>query len=76
MVSGMTDLPNVAFHDLPASAFPIDIYAYPEHSLADEFPLWTRHITGPGAISIPGVAEKGQRVRLVVKYGDGTEYRA
>jgi hypothetical protein len=63
------------FTDLPASAFPFDIYAYPEGSTEDTELAWHRHVAGPGAISIPGIHSTGFPVRVVVRFPDGTEQR-
>lgn len=70
----MTDQPFL-FHDYPAEKFPFTMSAYAEHSVQDTDPLWTREVDGPGATSVPGVAETGQRVRIVIEYADGTEDR-
>ncbi len=66
---------NVAFHELPASKFPFTAYAYPEDSEQDVDPVWTIRVAGPGGMQIPGLQEIGQRVRLVLKFADGTEER-
>ena len=68
----MTD---ARFMDLPAKKFPFTIYAYPQSSRRDDDLVWARHVSGPGVVSIPGVAATGQPVRLVVRYGDGTVSR-
>jgi len=66
---------SVAFHDFPANAFPIRIYAYRQDQEADTDPVWFVHVTEPGAIRVPGIDETGFPVRIVVTFADGTEER-
>jgi hypothetical protein len=65
-------LSRVAFHDLPRSAFPFTVHAFPEDQPFDINPVWTRTVHDAGVVRIPGLEETGQRVRLVVYYADGT----
>jgi len=69
------DDPDVRFMNLPAAKFPFTVFAFPESSTRDEELLWVRHVSGPGAISIPALGATGQRVRVVIHYGDGTVAR-
>lgn len=63
---------SVAFHDLPSRRFPFDVFAYPEESTQDDDLVWCRHVYGPGPVRIPSLEETGRRVRIVVRYADGT----
>lgn len=65
----------VDFHSLPAHKFPMTIRAYPERSTEDTDLLWEIQVGEPGVVDIPGVEQTGQRVRIVVGFGDGTEER-
>lgn len=66
---------HAAFHTLPKHKFPVIMRAYPEQSTEDTDVVWEVRLHGPGAIHIPGFQETGQRVRIVISYGDGTEDR-
>lgn len=66
---------NVEFQHLPRRRFPFDVFAYPEESTEDVDLVWSRHVDGPGPMRIPGVDETGRRVRIVVRYADGTVER-
>ncbi len=63
------------FYSYPASKYPITIKAFPKDSTEDTDLVWERYADGPGMLSIPGLKETGQRVRIVIQYGDGTEDR-
>ena len=61
------------FHDLANSKFPLTITAYPKDQEEDRDPLWTLVVESPGAAKIPlGFGP----VRIVCRYGDGTEDRS
>lgn len=55
----------VAFHDLPADAFPFDVVLVDEDT--DEV-LWQFTVEGPGAIEVPGFGGEGRKVTAIVNY--------
>ena len=63
---------RVAFHDLPAQAFPMDVEFY----RADTGEVVCHFtIDGPGVLEVPPLArELGTRVNVRVRSGDGHTY--
>jgi hypothetical protein len=57
----------VAFHDLPASAFPFTVRFYD----AEGTELWSATADGPGAMRIPGF-DQPKVHKTVVEFADGT----
>jgi hypothetical protein len=60
----------VAFHDLPASAFPLVMELLDAKTRKVR---WTATVTGPGGVRIPGKAEinAGKPVLARVTFADG-----
>lgn len=67
---------NIAFQNFPGAAYPLDIYAYPAESTEDTEVLWHRHVTEPGAVSMPSNRALGRPVRIVMRFADGAESRS
>lgn len=72
-MAGVTD--PVPFVDLPANKFPFTVTAYPADSPDDLSPVWTRDVSGPGALHIPGRGEGEGPVRMVISWANGSETR-
>jgi hypothetical protein len=70
------DSPFDSYTDLPAAAYPFDVYAYPEDQPDDVDPAWFIHVAEPGVLQIPGICETGFPVRIVVTFADGSEQRS
>jgi hypothetical protein len=64
-----------AFHDLPASAFPLVMELL---DAASREVRWTATITGPGGVRIPGCAETngGKPVIARITFADGETVEA
>lgn len=64
------------FQSLPQSAFPFEVFAYPESQREDVNPVWHQRVEGPGALQVPSLRSAlGERVRIVVRFATGEVHR-
>ena len=61
----------VAFHDLPAEAFPLTMRAY---RIDNDRLVWEQTLDGPGAVEIPPLKQQeGVEIYVAISYADGSE---
>jgi hypothetical protein len=66
----------VSLHNLPHTAFPIEVFGYPEESLPDPDPIFHVVISSPEVTDLPQLPRQRMRIKLVLADGSvlhGTE---